>query len=179
MKTILITGKPGTGKSTLVRKIQEKLDINEKHECRINGKKYTYYKKDNYYILGKYEKNVYPGIDSLPKKSGIVDLIDMIENEDKNAVIICEGWIFKKYDYDKIYWLDASDDIVRERFMYRRNNINKHPNPNAMSMEEYLIVWEKRKNSIIKNYGPEVLIHNTEQETNDNLNKIINYMQEK
>jgi tRNA A37 threonylcarbamoyladenosine biosynthesis protein TsaE len=61
MKVIAIMGEPGSGKTTLMRKIMEDVGISK--EINTSFKLVPYHQKDNVYLLGKYEDgNMYTNI---------------------------------------------------------------------------------------------------------------------
>ena len=53
MKVIALFGEPGSGKSTLMVKLMERLGVSR--EFKSDFKLVPYHQKDNIYILGKYE----------------------------------------------------------------------------------------------------------------------------
>lgn len=96
-KTIIIKGKPCSGKSWMVRRIKDALNINIKHIWRD---KYSYYSNgNNIYLIGKYENNTYGGLDAFHPKGLAIEMIEEIIANDKDAVIYCEGCITKVWHY--------------------------------------------------------------------------------
>lgn len=174
-KTILITGKPGCGKSTLVKKIKNELQINERHiYTSQEGKQYVYYKNGNLYVIGRYDDDhKFGGLDSFSPKAAAVDIIKSILDSDPDARIICEGWVFKRYPYDKMLFLDTDNATLMERLIERRSRKQKDP---TKTPEELFEQWEGFKRGLMKNWNAVPIPHTTREEMEKNQRDIIQYM---
>lgn len=174
-KTILVTGKPGCGKSTLVKNVKDELQINDRHEYVSNeNKKYVYYKNNHYYVLGKYDdKHKFGGLDSFAPKAIAVEMIEKIISEDPDARIICEGWVFKRYPYDRMFFLDTDNDTLMQRLELRRSRKPKNPNK---PLSELFEQWDGFKRGLVKNWNAILIPHTTQEEMEKNQRDIIDYM---
>ena len=177
-KTIIIKGKPCSGKSMLIRRIKDKLEINTPHTFigKESGSKYNYYSNGNYYLIGKYENNVYGGLDAFHPKGEVVDLIHHIESENENAVIYCEGCITKVYPYDEKIYLQVDDNVLvenlkntRQQAMLKRKNLKPFTEEEIAHKLDIFIRHDKA--AINKHYT--ILPHNTETEREKNFEYVL------
>lgn len=137
MKTYLIFGKSGCGKSYLVKRIMLNLNINESN--RKKWKEYTYYNKGNFYILGKYDIRQ-AGLDSQPKN--IQEFVSYLRTVNENAVLLCEGyWYDHKIEYRKKFYLNVSTEKCTE--LKRKRNAGK----NFKITEKQIKRWNSIENS--------------------------------
>lgn len=178
-KTIIIKGKPCSGKSWLIRKLKNILEINQPHTFigPISGTKYNYYSNGNLYIIGRYDDNVYGGLDAFHPKGEVVDLIHLIESENPNAIIYCEGCITKVYPYDEKIYLQVDDDVLvknlkarREQAMLKRKNLKPFTEEEIAHKLDIFIRHDKA--AINKKYN--IMPHNTDEQRQYNLEYIIN-----
>jgi uridine kinase len=132
MKVIAIFGEPGSGKTTLMKKLMEKYGFDKTIDDSV--KLVPFHKKDNLYILGKYEDGqVFGGTDrmSMAVQPEAIKFLDSLSNKDPNAVVIFEGdrlstssfleHCFEKYDIDMFY-LNTNKDVRAERYKERGSN---------------------------------------------------------
>jgi len=147
MKVIAIGGEPGSGKTTLMWKLIEKL----KPEAKFSEFKLVpYHQKDNVYILGKYEGGeTFAGTDRM-SRSVQPEAIKFLATLPTDAIVIYEGdRLFtssflehcnEKYDLSIIY-LRTTKNERNIRYAKRGSNQN----------ETWLAGRESKVNNIMTN----------------------------
>lgn len=184
-KTISITGKPGSGKSTLIRKLKNELNINTEHLVKHNNRSYHYFSNDNHvYILGKYSDDTpFGGVDFYKSKLFSIDLINLIINDDKDAIIFLEGVFFKKYDYDVKLFLSVTDDVLIKNLLDRaaaNYNIKRFKSPEEIEAKSKKILETfKYFENRFRKQGYTLLNNNTDEERAANYQLLLNYANNK
>jgi dephospho-CoA kinase len=90
MKVIAIIGEPGSGKSTLMRKLMAKIGI-ENSPIDTSFKLVPYHNKDNVYVLGKYEEGVlFAGTDKM-SMAVQPEAIKFLDSIPADSTVIFEG----------------------------------------------------------------------------------------
>jgi uridine kinase len=147
MKVIAIGGEPGSGKTTLMWKLIEKL----KPEAKFSEFKLVpYHQKDNVYVLGKYEEGeTFAGTDRM-SMSVQPEAIKFLATLPTDAIVIYEGdRLFtssflehcnEKYDLSIIY-LRTTKNERNIRYAKRGSNQN----------ETWLAGRESKVNNIMTN----------------------------
>lgn len=179
MRVIAIGGEPGSGKSTLMKKIIEVFEVEPKYE---EFKLVPYLQKDNIYILGKYEEGeVFSGTDRM-SMAVQPEAIKFLATLPSNAIVLYEGdrlftasfleHCLENYELDIIY-LSTDKSVRQERYKQRGSQQN----------ETWLQGRETKIANILTNM---VLMFNVSSYPNNNmddqkhvLDSIINKMREK
>jgi len=128
MKVIAIGGEPGSGKSTLMKRIIEHFKMYPKYDAY---KLVPYLINDNIYVLGKYEEGeVFSGTDRM-SMAVQPEAIKFLAQLQSNAVVLFEGdRLFtssfledctEKYD-TQIFYLKTTKDVRTERYKERGSN---------------------------------------------------------
>lgn len=175
-KTIIIKGKPCSGKSWMVRRIKEALNINTKHIWRD---KYSYYSNGNHiYLIGKYENNTYGGLDAFHPKGLAIEMIEEIITNDKDAIIYCEGCITKVWHYDCKIYLQVDDDVLTQNLINRRRTAiaqgkTRYKELTQEEIDHKLDIFI-RHDVAAKNKKYEILPHNTEEQRESNFKYLLN-----
>lgn len=131
MKIIAIGGEPGSGKSTLMKRIINELEVEPKYN---EFKLVPYLQKDNVYILGKYEEGeVFSGTDRM-SMAVQPQAIKFLESLPSDSVVLYEGdrlftasfleHCIEKYSLDIIY-LSTDKEVRKERYKERGSNQNE------------------------------------------------------
>lgn len=132
MKVIMIGGEPGTGKSTLMQYVSDKIKFDRFIET---VKLVPYYQKDNIYLLGKYNKaeGYVQGTDKMSMACQ-PEVIKFLSTLPSDSVVLMEGdRLFtltflehceSRYDL-QIYILKAAPNIQSERFKVRGSEQNE------------------------------------------------------
>jgi len=164
MKVIAIGGEPGSGKSTLMKKLIEVFEVEPKYN---EVKLVPYLQKDNIYILGKYEEGeVFSGTDRM-SMAVQPEAIKFLATLPEDSVVLFEGdRLFtasflencaEKYD-TKIVYLQTEKATRKERYAERGSNQN----------ETWLAGRESKIANIMTNFDLmflfEKLPHNTLEE---------------
>ena len=176
-KTIIISGQAGSGKTTLVRKIKDRLKINNEVLFMIGNRKVYYYKNNHYYIIGKYDGITFGGLDNIKDKSDMIPCIEHIRHIDKDAIILCEGYIYKKYNWDNKFILYVTLERRIQNILERRDK-SKRSTHKDINIEKEINEhnrWVKIINNRVDD-GYIKLNNNTEEEREANVNIIINTM---
>ena len=131
MKVIAIGGEPGAGKTTLMKRIIEKLNVQPEYDA---VKLVPYLRKDDIYVLGKYEEGeVFSGTDrmSMAVQPEAIKFLAMLPD---NAVVLYEGdrlftasfleHCLENYNLDIIY-LKTTKETRQERYKERGSNQNE------------------------------------------------------
>jgi uridine kinase len=130
MEVFAIGGEPGSGKTTLMKKIIEHYGVEPKYEA---FKLVPYLQRNNIYILGKYEEGeVFSGTDRM-SMAVQPEAIKFLATLPSNAVVLYEGdrlftasfleHCLDKYNL-KIIYLSTTKDIRVERYKERGSNQN-------------------------------------------------------
>jgi len=156
MKVIAIGGEPASGKTTLMKKIISYI----KPEPQYNAVKMVpYLKKDNVYILGKYEEGVlFAGTDKMSMAVQPV-AINFLSTISTNSIILFEGdRLFtesflkdcaKKY-FTKIIYLSTKNQVRTDRYNQRGSNQNKTWLAGRQSKIKNIITDPILKNNVFK-----------------------------
>jgi dephospho-CoA kinase len=176
MKVVALFGEPGSGKSTLMTKLMERLGVSR--EFKSDFKLVPYHQKDNVYILGKYEiGETFGGTDKM-SMAVQPEAIKFLASLDKESIVIFEGdrlctssfleHCNDKYELTMVY-LSTSKSIREERYKERNSNQD----------ETWLKGRESKISNILSNlslkFVTEVFTHN---EKNDS-DKIVDFIMEK
>lgn len=131
MKVIAIGGEPGSGKSTLMKKLLEYIQPEPKYN---EFKLVPYLQQGNTYILGKYEEGeVFSGTDRM-SMAVQPEAIKFLATLPKDAVVLYEGdrlftasfleHCLEKYDL-KIIYLATDKEVRQERYKLRGSDQNE------------------------------------------------------
>jgi uridine kinase len=174
MKVIAIGGEPGSGKSTLMKRILEKYNWEPKYN---SVKLVAYLQYKNNYILGKYEEGeVFSGTDRM-SMAVQPEAIKFLTNLDSNAIVLYEGdrlftasfleHCVDNYDLNIVY-LSTDKEVRKDRYKERGSEQN----------ETWLQGRETKIANILSNM---TLMFNVNKFDNNNLNeqeKIVEYINE-
>ena len=159
---IALGGEPGAGKSTLMKKVIEKLGITE---TDTSVKLVPFLKKDNVYILGKYEEGeVFSGTDRLSMACQ-PEVVKFLNTIPEDSVVYFEGdrlfnGSFLEYCVNnhktRIIYLKTDKKIRLERYEERGSNQN----------DVWLQGRETKISNILSNF---FLMDNLESYSNNNL----------
>lgn len=172
MKVIAIGGEPGSGKSTLMKKLLEVFEVEPKYN---EVKLVPYLQKGNVYVLGKYEEGeVFSGTDRM-SMAVQPEAIKFLATLPSNSVVLYEGdrlftasfleHCIENYDLSIIY-LNTKKEVRQERYKDRGSNQN----------ETWLQGRETKIANILSNM---TLMFNTEKFNNDTYeeqNVIVEYV---
>lgn len=172
MKVIAIGGEPGSGKSTLMKKLLEVFELEPKYN---EVKLVPYLQKGNVYVLGKYEEGeVFSGTDRM-SMAVQPEAIKFLATLPSNSVVLYEGdrlftasfleHCIENYDLSIIY-LNTKKEVRQERYKDRGSNQN----------ETWLQGRETKIANILSNM---TLMFNTEKFNNDTYeeqNVIVEYV---
>lgn len=128
MKVIAIGGNPGSGKSTLMKKVIERIGVEPKY---TEVKLVPYLQKNNIYILGKYEEGeVFSGTDRM-SMAVQPEAIKFLAQLPENSIVLYEGDrlftasfledCLEKYDLHIIH-LKTNEEVREERYKLRGSN---------------------------------------------------------
>lgn len=131
MKILAIGGEPGSGKSTLMKRVIEHLGVEPKYD---SFKLVPYLQKDNIYILGKYEEGeVFSGTDRM-SMAVQPEAVKFLESLPKDSIVIFEGdRLFNSSflehcndNYDtQIIYLKTDKSVREERYKERGSEQNE------------------------------------------------------
>lgn len=136
MKIIYVIGEPGTGKTTLMKRVFEYLNFSKTPRIQEQFPLVPYHVSESLgiFMLGKYEDGeVFAGTDrmSMAVQPWAIKFLEDIEKENDDLVIIGEGdrlstptfieHIVDKYDAI-IYYIRASEEIKKARYKERGSN---------------------------------------------------------
>jgi hypothetical protein len=172
MKVIAIGGEPGCGKTTLMRKIVERYNL-QPHFDTV--KLVPYHQNNNIYVLGKYEDaQVFAGTDRM-SMAVQPEAIKFLATLPSDAILLYEGdRLFtasfledcvEKYD-TKIIYLGTEKSVRQERYKERGSEQD----------ETWLRGRESKISNILTNF---TLLFNIERFENNNLEdqeKVIEYI---
>lgn len=131
MKVFAIGGEPGSGKTTLMKKVIEHYKVEPKYDA---FKLVPYLQKDNIYILGKYEEGeVFSGTDRM-SMAVQPEAIKFLSSLSKDSIVLFEGDrlftasfledCMDKYDL-KIIYLSTRKEIREDRYKDRGSSQNE------------------------------------------------------
>jgi len=172
MKVIAIGGEPGSGKTTLMKRIISFYELEPKYN---EVKLVPYMQKNNVYVLGKYEEGeVFSGTDrmSMAVQPEAIKFLDSLPND---SILLFEGdRLFtssflencvEKFDTQIIY-LGTKQEVRKERYKERGSEQN----------ETWLQGRETKISNIMSNMA---LMFNTVRFKNNNINeqkKVVEYI---
>lgn len=131
MKVIAIGGEPGAGKTTLMKKLIERFEVQPEYN---SFKLVPYLRKDNIYVLGKYEEGeTFAGTDRM-SMAVQPEAIKFLASLPADSVVLYEGdRLFntsflehcnENYDLSIIY-LKTDKSVRQERYKERGSNQNE------------------------------------------------------
>ena len=131
MKVIAIGGEPGSGKSTLMKRLIEALEVEPKYN---EFKLVPYLQKGNVYVLGKYEDGqVFSGTDRM-SMAVQPEAIKFLATLPSDAVVLYEGdrlftasfleHCLDNYELNIVY-LKTDKSVRQERYKDRGSNQNE------------------------------------------------------
>ena len=176
MKVIAIFGEPGSGKSTLMLALFDKLGISK--EYKSDFPLVPYHQKDNIYILGKYEEGeVFCGTDKM-SMAVQPEAIKFLAKLPKDSIVIFEGDRLStssflehcqyNYDLDMIYL--NTDKKTRElRYKERGSNQN----------ETWLRGRESKVSNILSNLDLKFSISVFANENEENKKLIVDHIMQR
>lgn len=134
MNVIALIGEPGTGKTTLMLELMEKLGVDSASE--IKSEEYplvTYHKQGHVYVLGKYtqkDSNKFSGTDRL-SMAVQPQVCEWLKTLPEDSVVVFEGdrlgnQSFLMHCADKtnlkVFYLETAKAIREERYANRGSN---------------------------------------------------------
>jgi deoxyadenosine/deoxycytidine kinase len=131
MKVIAVGGEPGSGKSTLMKEVINRYGVEPYYD---SVKLVPYLKKNNIYVLGKYEEGeVFSGTDRM-SMAVQPEAIKFLATLPDDAVVLYEGDrlftasflenCLENYDLSIVY-LKTSKSVREERYKERGSNQNE------------------------------------------------------
>lgn len=131
MKVIAIGGEPGAGKTTLMKKLIERFDVQPTYD---SFKLVPYLCKDNIYVLGKYEDGeTFAGTDRM-SMAVQPEAVKFLASLSSDSIVLYEGdRLFnnsflehcnENYDLSIIY-LKTDKSVRQERYKERGSNQNE------------------------------------------------------
>jgi broad-specificity NMP kinase len=162
MKVIAIGGEPGSGKTTLMKRVIELLNPEAKYN---DFKLVPYLQKDNIYILGKYEEGeVFSGTDRM-SMAVQPEAIKFLAYLPEHSILLYEGdrlftasfleHCVERYE-TKIIYLKTDKSVRQDRYKERGSEQN----------ETWLAGRETKVSNIMTNF---TLMFNTETFPNNTL----------
>jgi uridine kinase len=170
MKVVAIGGNPGSGKTTLMKRILNHYQLEPKYE---SYKLVPYLQKGNVYVLGKYEDGeVFAGTDRM-SMAVQPEAIKFLSTLSANSVVLYEGdRLFTasfledcvdKYDLSIIH-LATTEDVREERYKERGSNQN----------ETWLAGRESKINNILRNLNLMMIIESYQNNNREEQEKVFN-----
>jgi uridine kinase len=172
MRVIAIGGEPGSGKSTLMKKLIEVFEVEPKYN---EVKLVPYLQKGNVYVLGKYEEGeVFSGTDRM-SMAVQPEAIKFLSTLPSDAVVLYEGdrlftssfleHCLDMYDLNIIY-LQTKKEVRQERYKDRGSDQN----------ETWLQGRETKIANILKNMTLMFSVTKFENNTLENQNVIVEHV---
>ena len=171
-KITLIGGEPCTGKSTLMRTIISRKNINHKFEYETLLKGHT---NDDYIVVGVYDNSLFDGTDKLSMAVQPVFKRFIAKSKTKKHIILEGDRLFKK---SLIKWLSGSEHFFRLIILTAEESTKKfrHIARKDEQTESWLNAKKTTVNNIINEYSHTIF----KNENTSDMEKIINYiLQEK
>ncbi len=176
MKVVAIFGEPGSGKSTLMRRVLCELGF-AKDTLKEDFKLVPYHKHENKYVLGKYEEGeVFAGTDrmSMAVQPEAIKFLDTLPND---SVVFFEGdrlctasfleHCNNKFDLKMVY-LQTKSDTRKVRYAERGSNQN----------ETWLAGRESKISNILGNFELKFVTERFNNESIEDQDKIMKYITE-
>jgi hypothetical protein len=166
---ICIGGEPATGKTSLMKMVVEPLGPYQPFKfLRISGR---YYSKYNLFLLGIYDSGTFQGTDRL-SMAAPADLDLFLKKTSGNYLFEGDRFfassclqLFEKKDKDcKIFVLEVSEQEKKYRHIKR----------NDTQTESWLAGRKTKIENIKKSFKHETLRNETEEDLQENKNKILN-----
>ena len=148
-KITLIGGEPCTGKSTLVKTIITRKNINEKFEYEKLLKGHI---NDEYIVIGVYDNGLFDGTDKLSMAVQPVFKKFITKNKTKKHIILEGDRLFKK---SLIKWLTESEHFFRLIILTAEESTKKfrHIVRKDKQTESWLNSKKTTVNNIIKEFN--------------------------
>ena len=170
MKVIAIFGEPGSGKSTLMKRLMDELGISR--EVHNDVKLVPYHNKDNIYVLGKYEEGeTFGGTDKM-SMAVQPEAVKFLASRSASEVVLFEGdrlctgsfleECVDKYDTTIVY-LKTNKETRTERYAERGSNQD----------ETWLKGRESKINNIRSNFVLQMNMIEFNHETLEDQNLIV------
>jgi dephospho-CoA kinase len=146
VKIIAIGGEPGAGKTTFMREIIKRTNVEPKYN---EYKLVPYLQKDNIYILGKYEEGTFQGTDrmSMAVQPAAVSFLDTLP---ENSVVLYEG--------DRLFnnsFLEHCDNKFDLRIIYLKTSkevrVQRCKDRGSEQNDTWLAGRETKVNNILSN----------------------------
>ena len=166
MQVIAIFGEPGSGKTTLMKKLMEKYGFDK--TINESFKLVPFHKRGNIFILGKYEDGqVFGGTDrmSMAVQPQAIKFLENLNKAAPDSVVIFEGdrlstssfleHCFENYE-TSMFYLNTNKDVRTERYKERGSNQD----------ETWLRGRESKINNIRSNF---ILMFDIQEFDNNNL----------
>ena len=176
MKVIAIFGEPGSGKSTLMKRIMDELQVSR--EVHNDVKLVPYHKNGNLYILGKYEEGeTFGGTDKM-SMAVQPEAVKFLATRADDDVVLFEGdrlctasfleECVEKYDTTIVY-LNTNKETRQVRYAERGSNQD----------ETWLRGRESKISNIRSNFILQMNITEFDHETLDDQQKIVEFVKSK
>jgi uridine kinase len=173
MKVIAIFGEPGSGKSTLMKRLLDEVGISR--EVKTDVKLVPYHNKDNIYVLGKYEEGeVFGGTDKM-SMAVQPEAVKFLASRAPNDIVLFEGdrlctgsfleECVDKYDTCIVY-LQTTKETRNVRYAERGSNQD----------ETWLKGRESKINNIRSNFVLQMEMTEFLNESFDDQQKIIDFI---
>lgn len=173
MKIIAIFGEPGSGKSTLMKRLMEELEVSR--EVHNDFKLVPYHKNGKIHILGKYEEGeTFGGTDKM-SMAVQPEAVKFLAQLPSDSIVLFEGDrlctasfledCVEKYD-TKIVYLRTSKETRTERYAERGSNQD----------ETWLRGRESKISNIRSNFVLQMEITEFNNENLDDQSKIVDYV---
>lgn len=176
MKVIAIFGEPGSGKSTLMKRIMDELQVSR--DVHNDVKLVPYHKNGNLYILGKYEEGeTFGGTDKM-SMAVQPEAVKFLASRGATDVVLFEGdrlctasfleECVDKYDTSIVY-LRTNKETRTERYAERGSNQD----------ETWLRGRESKISNIRSNFVLQMEITEFDNENLEDQSKIVEFIKSK